>query len=185
LTLTEIAKSNSSDKESSHKYFSLFYENELTKYQNVKISLLEIGIFHGNSLLIWEKFFDKAFIVGVDIKNNVTDKNKKDLENKNVKMIFNDAYEKTFVDKLENFDIIIDDGPHTEESQLKCLELYCNKIKKGGVLVIEDILKDSSSTKFIDFMKKNFKDLSYEFLDLRNKGASKPDNMLFVVRNYK
>jgi hypothetical protein len=27
------------------------------------------------------------------------------------------------------FDVIIDDGPHTEESQLKCIELYLELLK--------------------------------------------------------
>jgi predicted O-methyltransferase YrrM len=183
MTLTEIASSNSSDKERNHKYFSLFYESELTKYENQPISLLEIGIYHGDSLLIWKNFFKNCNIVGVDIEDNITSENKKLLKSKNIQLYFNDAYVKDFSDKLGQFDILIDDGPHTEESQLKFLELYCDKIKKDGVLIIEDILRETSSTKFTNFVNTNFKHLSCQFIDLRNRGASKSDNMLFVVSN--
>ena len=183
MTLTEIANASSSDKESSHKYFSLFYEKELSKYENENISLLEIGIEHGHSLLIWKKFFKNCNIVAVDIQDKITEDNKKSLKSKNIKLFFRDAYDKEFADTLGEFDILIDDGPHTEESQIEFLNLYCSKIKKGGVLIIEDILKEESATKFSGLIHSEFKHLSCEFLDLRNRGGSKPDNMLFVVRN--
>lgn len=183
MSLTDIARSTKSDKESKHKYFSLFYESELSKYENQKISLLEIGIYYGDSLHIWNNFFKDCSIVGVDIENVMTPENKKLSKNKNIKLYFNDAYDENFVKTLDDFDILIDDGPHTEESQIKFLELYCGKIKKGGVLVIEDILKEQSSTIFTNTVHSKFSHLSCEFLDLRNKGSSKKDNMIFVVRN--
>jgi demethylmacrocin O-methyltransferase len=183
MTLTEIASSNSSDKERSHKYFSLFYEKELSKYENEKISLLEIGIYYGDSLLIWNKFFKNCNIYAVDIEDKITEENRKFLSEKNINLFFNDAYDENFSKQLGEFDILIDDGPHTEESQLKFLKLYCDKIKKDGVLIIEDILVPESSTKFTELVQNDFNHLSCEFLDLRNKGASKPDNMLFIVRN--
>lgn len=183
MTLTEIAQSSGSDKETSHKYFSSFYEQELSKYENEKISILEIGIEHGHSLLIWKQFFKNCEIVGVDIEDKITEDNKKTLKSKKIKLFFNDAYNKEFVETLGEFDILIDDGPHTEESQIDFLKLYCGKIKKNGVLIIEDILREESATKFSGVIHSEFKHLSCEFLDLRNKGGSKPDNMLFVVRN--
>jgi predicted O-methyltransferase YrrM len=183
MTLTEIAKLSNSDKEHAHNYFSLFYEKELTKYENDKISLLEVGIFFGNSLPIWKKFFKNCNIVTVDIQNIISEENREILNSENIQLFFTDAYNKEFVDKLDKFDILIDDGPHTEESQIKFLELYCDKIKEGGVLIIEDILSESSKIKFEEIVKTKFPHLSYEFLDLRGPNCSKPDNMIFVVRN--
>jgi len=37
------------------------------------------------------------------------------------------------------FDIIIDDGPHTLESQIKFINNYFKKLNKNGKLFIEDI----------------------------------------------
>ena len=54
-----------------------------------------------------------------------------------IKLIF------VFVSKLNNFDIIIDDGPHSLESQLKFIDLYYPKTNLGGVVIIEDIHPDS------------------------------------------
>ena len=55
-----------------------------------------------------------------------------------------DAYDdeffnKSFVDKNMEFDIVIDDGPHTLESMIQFIKLYSQIIKKDGILVIEDI----------------------------------------------
>lgn len=183
MNLTDIARSTKSDKESKHKYFSLFYENELSKYENEDVSILEIGIYYGDSLNIWEKFFKRSKIVAVDIEDKISSENKKLLKNKNIKVYFNDAYDEEFVKTLGEFDILIDDGPHTKESQIKFLELYCSKIKKGGVLIIEDILEEKSATTFYGVVNSKFPHLSCQFLDLRNRGVPKKDNMIFVVRN--
>ena len=37
------------------------------------------------------------------------------------------------------FDIIIDDGPHTLESQIKFINNYFKKLNKNGKLFIEDV----------------------------------------------
>ena len=44
----------------------------------------------------------------------------------------------------------MDDGSHTEESQLKCIDLYLDLLKDEGVLVIEDIQNFDSIKVFIE-----------------------------------
>ena len=56
-----------------------------------------------------------------------------------ITIIVDDAYQEEVANKLPKFDIIIDDGPHTPESQSRCVEVYLSKLKKEGVLFIEDI----------------------------------------------
>ena len=41
--------------------------------------------------------------------------------------------------KDEFYDIIIDDGLHTVESQINTFKLYFPKLKKQGIYVIEDV----------------------------------------------
>lgn len=165
------------DKENPHKYCSLFYDSEFLKYKNQKISLFEIGVYHGGSLILWDEYFSDCKILGVDIKERKVLQNIEDCKNVTFKIA--DAYQKDFSDTLDSFDILIDDGPHTLESQCKFLELYCDKIKKGGVLIIEDILKYEYTEKFKQYVPDN---LMYEIKDLRSN-SSKKDNILFVVRN--
>ena len=57
-----------------------------------------------------------------------------------------DAYDYDSVEEVKNvfpdgFDIIFDDGPHTIESQKKCIEYYLPLLKDGGSIFIEDVQK--------------------------------------------
>jgi len=124
------------DKGSSYLYN---YEKFFDKFRNKKISLLELGVYKGGSLLMWSKYFKKGNIVGVDIN---------DVDIKlpvNVKMEKGDQRDKEFLETITNkytergFDIIIDDASHfgnfTEASFLICFK---NLLKSGGIYVIED-----------------------------------------------
>ncbi len=43
------------------------YDLFLKKFHNEKITLLELGVNKGASIMIWKEYFCKAEIVGVDI----------------------------------------------------------------------------------------------------------------------
>ena len=44
------------------------YERLFSGIKNEKITLLELGIFRGESLLLWENYFSNGKIIGIDIK---------------------------------------------------------------------------------------------------------------------
>ena len=102
-------------------------------------------------------------------------------------MYFGDAYDKNFSDTFDKFDIIIDDGPHTLDSQLKSIELYLPKLKKDGIFIIEDV----QNFKFFDTLTDKYKivcdsidnEIEYvvEYIDLRDK-KGRWDDLLFLVR---
>jgi phosphoribosylpyrophosphate synthetase len=61
-----------------------------------------------------------------------------------------DAFNKKSVSELETkhpdgFDIIIEDGPHTLESQIFAVQNYTQLLKDGGILIIEDVITTGSS----------------------------------------
>ena len=130
------------DKENpNHHYISKLYSDEFQKYLNRDINLLEIGLGSGGSLLLWNDYFTNAKIYaidsGTDPRFNICIDVVKDCAN--INLIKSDAYLPGLTDMLPNFDIIIDDGPHTKDSHLKCLDLYLPKLNPGGILIIEDI----------------------------------------------
>lgn len=184
----KMVESVFTDKADPHTYIQNFYDKEFSKYQDEKIDFLEIGVMSGGSLLLWSEYFSNPnSIVGVDCTDEYLHPTCRDIDG--VTYHFNDAYEKDFVKKLEKFDIVIDDGQHTLESQVQCLEMYLPKLKKGGVLVIEDIQNINHFDTFIDVSKKiselDTEDVSYEVecLDFRTQGTwCPPDDMMFVVR---
>ncbi len=122
----------------SHKYISSFYEEKIGYKKNDNINILEIGIQYGYSLKLWQDYFTNANIYGFDIQDQL-----KVNFNSNVHTKFFDAYSEEAIEYLKNlnikFDIIIDDGPHSIESQDYICKNYKQFLKDDGILFIEDI----------------------------------------------
>jgi hypothetical protein len=111
--------------------------------------MLEIGFANGASLALWANAFPKAEIIGIDIRPIAHPHPDLHLH-KNINQIIANAYSKGTLDKLDGkFDVIINDGPHSIESQIKCLALYPSLLAKGGVLVIEDVAKGLRAARLI------------------------------------
>lgn len=127
------------DKQSTHDYIKGYY-NEAFADTSKPINLLEIGINEGDSLRLWaEHFGPDSKIYGFDtnadtIISSLIDKS-------NIYFQVKDAYaDETIAEfKDEYFDIIIDDGPHTLQSQIDCIVKWWPKLAVGGKMIIEDI----------------------------------------------
>ncbi len=74
------------------------------------------------------------------------------LEDNRVKVRICDGYSDATLSEYEDdsFDYIIDDGPHTVESQLVAIDKWLAKVKPGGKLIIEDIQSQSDLNRLID-----------------------------------
>lgn len=165
------------DKNTVHGFVEFFYEKEFLKYKDKPVSLLEIGVHIGGSLYLWGKYFQRGNILGIDIEDKVRDKWK---ILSNTKYIINNAYDPSFIKSLPNFDIIIDDGPHTLQSQIDCIKYYIPKLNDGGVLIIEDV----QDKQHFDALKENTPielHNNIEMLDLRF-ARGRYDDLLFVIR---
>ena len=121
-----------------HKYISNLYEEKLGYKKTDHINILEIGIQYGYSLKLWQDYFTNANIYGFDIQDQL-----KENFNSNVYTKFFDAYSEEAIEYLKNlnikFDIIIDDGPHSIESQDYICKNYKQFLNADGILFIEDI----------------------------------------------
>lgn len=115
-----------------HKYLLPVYEKEIGHRKDEALTIIEIGIQHGNSLRIWAEYFPKAQVIGVDITKLTY------FDNPRIHTIYED------VKKVQNFmysefDIVIDDGSHTFEDQAYVIKKFYPMLKKGGVMIVEDI----------------------------------------------
>lgn len=163
------------DKEHLHHYVSEFYENAFAPFQDKPINFLEIGFAGGASLKLWRDYFSQANIYAIDHHHKLHPSIETYLPRLNLR--FENAYSSECAAALPDFDIIIDDGPHTPESQVQCLEFYLDKLKVGGMLIIEDI----ASPLFIDLFRAKIGNLSYQVIDTREK-YNRYDNLMFIVR---
>lgn len=117
---------------------SQVYDKILTEEFSSRVNrVLEIGISDGRSILLWRDFFTQAEVVGIDIDYCNLLRNQP-----RVTQLTTNAYSIPLLDTLGKFDFIIDDGPHTIESQLFFLTHYPKLLNPGGILVLEDILSE-------------------------------------------
>lgn len=147
LTL-ELDPEYGTDKGGPKSYVEKYYEEKFLSFKDKKINLVEIGVRSGASICLWNNYFSNVEIYGLD---DLSDKNNHNIpikeewvSGKNVNYIIGDAYTKEVADKIKNkIDILIDDGPHTLESHNKLIDLYLPKMKKNGLIIIEDISYNS------------------------------------------
>ncbi len=123
--------------------YSPYYEKKLEKYKNKKINILEIGSYAGASAAAFVKYFSNSKVYCFDINiSNFKYKSKNievfglDINNKKkvkkvLKKIF---YEK----KINEFDIIIDDGSHNLSDILFGFKTFFQFLKTKGSYIIED-----------------------------------------------
>jgi hypothetical protein len=164
-----------------HDYINGFYNEEFKKYQDKPIRLLEIGVYKGASLALWSKYFPQSVIVGLDIQDQRVEKYQ-NLDRVAVGIC--DAYSLSpeLIDGMGNFDIIIDDGPHTIPTLQQCMELYLPILNDGGVMVLEDVQDPSWFPILIESLPLNLNDsISYECIDLR-ENLNRYDDLLFIIR---
>ena len=176
------------DKNTTHSYLPL-YEKLLNPIADSAINILEIGIGdfnekNGGSVMMWADFFEDAQIHAVDIlpKERIYDEL---FVNQQIEIYCeSNAYEhdfakKQFEDKNIKFDFVLDDGPHSLESMVLCIELYHNLLTPNGILIIEDV----ESTDWFDCLKKETPDHLQKYIktyDLReNKGRY--DDLVFTI----
>jgi hypothetical protein len=144
MTFLEFYNTKSSDinfatdKGGIHDYIDGYYSDVFTPFKDKETNLLEIGIYRGQSLRLFREWFTKGRIVGIDIGEYV-DVNTFKIDN--VDIFWGGAYDSNMLDLFKDnyFDFIVDDGPHTLESQIYSIMHWTKKLKSGGKLIIEDI----------------------------------------------
>lgn len=135
--LSDLFNKYECDKSKKHKYH-LVYEPffETIRYENLNI--LEIGVFKGNSIEVWLDYFPNAMIYGVDIFTRIKPEDIAVLNHPRVKWAKCDSTVSNVKEWQDiKFDIIIDDGLHTPEANLKTFRSFKDQLK--GAFFVEDV----------------------------------------------
>lgn len=136
--LSEIGRVTGTDKYSLHR-FTDYYHELLSELRHRHINMLEIGVLGGNSLAMWDAFFDhpKTKIWGVDIHTRW-------VPDPGSRMQFREGSgaDPMFIAKLMNetgiLDLVIDDGSHFSSEQKESLKLLWPYVAPGGLYICED-----------------------------------------------
>lgn len=172
-----------SDKGTVHAYIEQ-YESILAPYREKAKNVLEIGVFHGHSLRLWEQYFTNAKVYGIDCSETPVD-GMADLRPMIAEgthnILIGDATSKADIDRFfgkTKFDIVYDDGSHQLEHQLKTIEIFKNRLTSNGVIIIEDIQDLDKDREAFESLT----DVSVEVIDLRNV-KNRYDDVIIIIRN--
>ena len=138
-TLAQIAARYDTDK-AAHAHYLRNYERYFAPLADKEIRLLELGVYHGGSLLLWRDYFRRGLIAGLDVEPaNFED------ESGRIRVYRGEQQDTALLDRVarecapEGFDIIIDDCSHVGAlTRASFWHLFDRHLKPGGLYVIED-----------------------------------------------
>lgn len=143
MSLLSVVDDTLTDKNTRHSYLEL-YESLLSSKKETAKNVLEIGVHVGGSIKLWKDYFTNATIRGLDVIGieNVIDEvrsNDRVILHMNTNAYDNTFFTNEFVNKNIKFDFMIDDGPHTLESQMQFVAMYSQIMTDDGILIVEDV----------------------------------------------
>lgn len=119
-------------------YFPI-YERHLSPWRNKTLTFIEIGVFQGGSLQMWQRFFGPlATIVGIDI-----DPACKVHEEPGIHIRIGDqsdpAFLQSVIDEFGQPDLVLDDGSHRMEHIRSSFLFFYPKLSRNGIYCVEDL----------------------------------------------
>ena len=153
--LEVIFKKYDTDKNIYFHNYSRQYNSLLHKFREKPIKYLEIGVFNGGSIkAVRETFKNTSCILGLDI--DIRCKYYEDIEN-NIFVEIGNCTDSNFIQQITakygSFDVILDDGSHTNNDVIKTFELLFPLLNDNGLYIVEDT---------VCYKSKNYIDEKYE-----------------------
>jgi hypothetical protein len=156
------------------------YDKHFAKFRDQPINILEIGVLRGGSMRMWEKYFPKANIFGIDIDEECLQ-----YQSDRTKIFIGDQSDVSFLRnvkaKIPRIDILIDDGSHRAKDQKITFDEMYYHVRKPGVYLIEDIelnywpSKDKDKPdNFMTYMKSKIDELNVRRTMSRKVSESYP-----------
>jgi hypothetical protein len=183
MSLKEIVDNSKTDKNTTHSYLDLYEKLLINKKETAK-NVLEVGIYKGGSIKLWNDYFTNSNVYGLDTTHidNVLDvikNNEKIILYTSIDAYDNNFFINNFLNKEIKFDFMLDDGPHTLKSMKKFINLYSQIMTDDGILIIEDV----QSWDWIDVLKNEVPENLKQYIkiyDLRSN-KNRYDDIVFTI----
>ena len=180
--LADLIDNSRTDKNTTHSYLDL-YDSLFSSKRETSTNVLEVGICYGGSIKLWSDYFVNATVYGLDVMNiqDVWEEIKN--KDKIVLHTSTDAYDETFFNKTflnkQQFDMMLDDGPHSLESMKQFIKLYSQLLTVDGILVIEDV----QSWDWIEILKNEVPEHLKDYIETYDLRLNKNryDDIVFVI----
>lgn len=192
MSLSEIVDNSRTDKNTVHSYLKL-YEDLLVDKKLTAKNVLEIGIgdgsqgiSNGGSIKLWHDYFTNATVHALDIQPidkiwNGIKNNERIILHTSINAYSEEFVKSEFIDKNIQFDMMLDDGPHTIESMKKFIKLYTPLLADNGILIIEDVQHPTWISELYNVVPDNLKMFVSAF-DLRSN-KNRYDDIVFTIKN--
>lgn len=158
-------------------YFDV-YDRHFSRFRGKDVCVVEVGVAHGGSLQMWKHYFgENAKIYGIDINPQCAQ-----FAEDQVTVLIGDQNDDAFLQRIKNevpkIDILIDDGGHRMEQQIRTFETLFDHIDENGVYLCEDLCTsywqrygggDKKRWSFIEYSKR--------FVDYINAWYSETDRL--------
>lgn len=130
------------DKGTLHTYIPV-YQQLLDKYRD-SCNFIEIGVSLGYSMKMWMEYFTNSRLIGIEKDpqlNNPACMIDELMNDPRCEIWIEDGTSQNVVNRLGDtmIDVVIDDGSHHAEDQIKSFLMLKDKMREGGIYIIEDI----------------------------------------------
>jgi hypothetical protein len=124
----------------SNKHSSYFYSygHILSRFKGQRFTFVEIGVFRGGSLFMWRNYFGpNARIIGIDFNPEALSLQDHGFEI-HIGNQSNADFWSNFFAEVGRVDVVLDDGGHTYEQQIKTVHYCLEHVNDNGVIIVED-----------------------------------------------
>jgi len=140
--LSRLGLECGTDKATWHEY-TPFYDKLLSGKLAEYTKILELGIYRGESLRMWQEYFDKAKVTGLDWDQSVVDAARQlDPHISAFQVDCGSAQALnawlTRAPAFPEFDLIVDDASHKKAHQTTALRTLWPHLNVGGTYIVED-----------------------------------------------
>jgi hypothetical protein len=159
--LDALALETGADKSSNYHNYTQVYAPYFSSLRDKPIKFLEIGIYKGASVQLWERYFKNADLHFIDISLALVEYSSPRSHYHVVDQESARDLEQFIQATGGEFDVIIDDGGHTMRQQITSFCTLFPHFKSGGMYIVEDLHtsywsgwgQELSSVTMVDFLK--------------------------------
>ncbi len=138
-TLDALALEAGADKSSNYHNYTQVYYKYFAPLRAQPIKFLEIGIYKGNSVKLWENYFPNAELHFIDITLDFVEYFSKRSQYHLGNQASPADLSRIMRASGGEFDVILDDGGHHMDQQIMSFQVLFPHVKSGGMYIIEDL----------------------------------------------
>jgi len=113
------------------------YERYLRSWRRQRFTLLELGVFRGDSLRMWNAFFPRATVVGLDLEQSAAERAP---EFEVVVGSQSDpAVLESVVRRHPDLRLVVDDASHITSLTIASFRHLFPRLPRGGIYIMEDL----------------------------------------------